>query len=205
MTYWYPGVVAAIGLVREAFPRTPVILGGIYASLCPDHARAVSGADLVLPGPWETGLPPQLARLGFSGFSVPPADPGDPDESPFPALDLLNHLYHIPILTSRGCPLDCDYCASPLLYPAFRRRRPSAVAAELAHWQRRLGLREAAFYDDALLVSAQDHLLVILEELAGRQATFRFHTPNGLHARFITGEVAGWLRRAGGVFTRLLL
>ena len=31
MTYWYPGVVAAIGLARERFPGVPVILGGIYA------------------------------------------------------------------------------------------------------------------------------------------------------------------------------
>ena len=72
MTYWYPGVSAAIALVQEHFPGVPVILGGIYASLCPDHARAVSGADLVLPGPWETGLPPHLAALGLGRFPFPP-------------------------------------------------------------------------------------------------------------------------------------
>ncbi len=201
MTYWYPGVVAAIRLVREHFPQAPVILGGIYATLCPEHARMVSGADLVLPGPWETGLPPVLAELGMSQFSA--AVPPDLDALPYPALDLLRHLHYIPILTSRGCPLDCDYCASRLLQPDYRRRRPYAVAAELAHWRERLGLKEVAFYDDALLLGFQGHLLVLLEELARRRLSFRFHTPNGLQARLITPEVAGRLKRAGFATLRL--
>jgi radical SAM superfamily enzyme YgiQ (UPF0313 family) len=201
MTYWYPGVTAAIALVQERFPDAPVILGGIYASLCPDHARSHSGAGLVLPGPWETGLPSHLVELGLGSLSSPVPD--DLDELPYPALDLLRHLSYIPILTSRGCPLDCDYCASRLLQPDFRRRRPQAVAAELAYWQDRLGLQDVAFYDDALLVQAPDHLLPILEELARQGRTCRFHTPNGLHARLITREVAGWLKRAGFATLRL--
>ncbi|MCL4503375.1 MAG: cobalamin-dependent protein [Deltaproteobacteria bacterium] len=199
MTYWYPGVTTAIALVREHFPEVPVILGGIYASLCPDHARANSGADLVLPGPWETGLPPHLAGLGLGRPSVPDSL----DALPYPALDLLAQLSYIPILASRGCPLDCDYCASKLLQPAFRPRHPHAVAAELRHWQDHLGLQDVAFYDDALLINAPDHLLVILEELLRQGCTLRYHTPNGLHARLITREVAGWLKRAGFAALRL--
>ena len=201
MTYWYPGVLAAIRLVRERFPTAKVVLGGIYASLCPEHARAVSAADLVLPGPWETALPPHLADLGLPDLAVPV--PADLDELPYPALDLVRHLSYIPILTSRGCPLDCDYCASRLLQPDYRRRRPAAVVSELLHWQERLGLNDVAFYDDALLVQFQDHLLPILEELARRGLSFRFHTPNGLQARLISREVAGWLKRAGFATLRL--
>jgi radical SAM superfamily enzyme YgiQ (UPF0313 family) len=74
---------------------------------------------------------------------------------------------------------------------------------ELLHWQRRLNLTEVAFYDDALLVEAETHLLVILEELAHRGASCRFHTPNGLHTRFINREVAHWLRRANFATLRL--
>jgi radical SAM superfamily enzyme YgiQ (UPF0313 family) len=77
------------------------------------------------------------------------------------------------------------------------------VAAELIYWQDRLDLTDAAFYDDALLLEASGHLLVILEELASRGRTFRFHTPNGLHARLITREVAGWLKRANFITLRL--
>ena len=204
MTYWYPGVVAAIKLAREHFPGVPVILGGIYATLCPEHAQKHSGADRVAAGPGETAI---LGILQEAAGFTPPGpvvDPGaDLDSRPYPALDLLEYPSFIPILTSRGCPLDCTYCASRLLQPVYRRRQPQASAAELIYWQDRWGLKDAAFYDDALLLEASGHLLVILEELARRGRTFRFHTPNGLHARLITREVAGWLKRANFATLRL--
>jgi radical SAM superfamily enzyme YgiQ (UPF0313 family) len=204
MTYWYPGVAAAIRLARERFPETPVILGGIYATLCPEHAQKHSGAHRVVAGPGEAailGILEEATGLAPPGPSLPDQD--DLDSRPYPALDLLDRPSFIPILTSRGCPLDCTYCASRQLQPVYRRRRPLAAAAELIYWQDRWGLADAAFYDDALLLAAEDHLLVILEELAGRGRTFRFHTPNGLHARCITREVAGWLKRANFATLRL--
>jgi radical SAM superfamily enzyme YgiQ (UPF0313 family) len=204
MTYWYPGVVAAIRLARERFPGVPVILGGIYATLCPEHAQKHSGADRVVAGPGEVAILDILAEV--TGFAPPgPIGPKleDLDSRPYPALDLLDHPSFIPILTSRGCPLDCTYCASRQLQPVYRRRQPLAAAAELIYWQDQLGLVDAAFCDDALLLAATDHLLVILEELARRGRTFRFHTPNGLHAGLITREVAGWLKRANFATLRL--
>ena len=36
-------------MVREIWPDVPVALGGIYPTLCPEHAAGL-GADLVLPG-----------------------------------------------------------------------------------------------------------------------------------------------------------
>jgi radical SAM superfamily enzyme YgiQ (UPF0313 family) len=204
MTYWYPGVAAAIRLARERFPGVPVILGGIYATLCPEHAREHSGADRVVAGPGEAALGPLLEEI--TGWPPPGAivpDRENLDAWPYPALDLLEHPTYIPILTSRGCPLDCDYCASRQLQPVYRRREPRAAAAELIYWQDRTGLVDAAFYDDALLLGASGHLLVFLGELARRGRTFRFHTPNGLHARLITREVAGWLKRANFATLRL--
>jgi radical SAM superfamily enzyme YgiQ (UPF0313 family) len=196
MTYWYPGVQAAIRLAREQFPATPVILGGIYATLCPEHAREHSGADFFITGPGEEAMGRQLAALG-----LPAPQGGHPgplllDDLPYPALDLLSHLSYLPILTSRGCPLDCGYCASRLLQPQFQRRQPLAVVEEIFYWQERLGLGDVAFYDDALLLDAANHLLPILEELAKRCPSCRCHTPNGLHARLITREVAAWMKRA---------
>jgi radical SAM superfamily enzyme YgiQ (UPF0313 family) len=201
MTYWYPGVAAAIRLAQEQFPDAPVLLGGIYATLCPDHARRHSGADVVVTGPGEEAVFRHLAPL-LDGNPAPPV-PANLDDFPFPALNLARELTFIPLLTSRGCPFACDYCASRLLAPHFQRRPPQTVVEELMFWHLQLQLTEVAFYDDALLVDAEHHLLVILEELARRGADFRFHTPNGLHARYITREVAGWLKRAGFATLRL--
>ncbi|MFZ2088098.1 MAG: cobalamin-dependent protein [Desulfobaccales bacterium] len=201
MTYWYPGVAEAIRLAREHFPQTPVLQGGVYATLCPGHARCHSGADVVVTGPGEEAVLQHLASL--LGISFPPFDPQDLDALPYPALHKASALNFIPLLTSRGCPFACDYCASCFLAPRYQRRSPLAVVEELLHWQGRLNLTEVAFYDDALLVGAENHLLVILEELARRGAAFRFHTPNALHARFINRAVARWLRRADFATLRL--
>ncbi|MFZ5451557.1 MAG: B12-binding domain-containing radical SAM protein [Thermodesulfobacteriota bacterium] len=201
MTYWYPGVQAAIRLAREQFPAAPVILGGIYATLCPEHARKHSGADFFLAGPGEEVLVNQLTALGLP--TPAPSPPPDLDSRPYPALDLIRHLPYLPILTSRGCPFDCTYCASRLLQPRYQRRQPLTVIEEMRYWQERLHLTDVAFYDDALLLDADNHLLVILEELAKQSLSFRFHTPNGLHTGLITKEVARWLKRSQFATLRL--
>lgn len=200
MTYWYPGVQATIALVREQFPTPPVILGGIYATLLPEHARAHSGADYVLPGPRIEPLRALLADLtGFAGE----AGARDEDHCPYPAWDLLPDKRLLPLLTSKGCPFHCEYCASRLLQPQVRRRQPEEVFAELQYWHRRFGVQEVAFYDDALLVAAEDHLLPLLEKVVAATLPCRFHTPNALHLGLITPEVARWLRRANFATIRL--
>lgn len=60
-----------------------------------------------------------------------------------------------------------------------------------------------AFYDDALLMNAKDHLGPILRQLIARGVHVRLHAPNGLHARLVTPELARLLREAGFVTLRL--
>ena len=201
MTYWYPGVSAAVRLAREHFPGVPVILGGIYATLCPEHARRHSGADLVVSGPGEEQILALLADL--TGFRPPLSTPLDFESLPYPALHWQPHLSFIPSLTSWGCPFSCSYCASHLLQPRYQRRQPLAVAEELLYWQEHLGLIDVAFYDDALLLQPEEHLLMILQEVRRRGRPFRFHTPNGLHVREITPEVAQGLKEAPFATLRL--
>lgn len=195
MTYWYPGVQAVIDLVRRRFGRVPIILGGIYASLCPEHARAASGADLVIPGPAEEILWPALAQvLG----DTPPAAPdlSGLDPLPTPAFDLLRDKTWLPVLTSRGCPLRCTFCGSSLLSRGFTRRPPASVLAEIAESDTRFGTRHFAFYDDALLAGKKDHAWPIFDGLAAGPA-LSFHTPNGLHVREIDAPTALRMRAAG--------
>ncbi len=194
MTYWYPGVHFAIALLRQQFPRVPIVLGGIYATLCASHAREHSGADYVLPGDWKATLPALLRD-----FNLYPPDAPDPAPMPrYPAHALRRNQGFAAITTSRGCPYRCTYCASRLLNPGGYASRPEAdVVAEIVHIVQDLGIPDIAFYDDALLVHSAEHLERILDAVVARGIRCRFHTPNGIHAREMTEALAHKMRRAG--------
>lgn len=196
MSYWYPGVQAVVDLVRRRFGSVPVILGGIYATLCPGHARAETGADLVVSGPAAGSLFPALAAALDAG-PVPSPDLSGPDALPAPAFDLLRDRTWLPVLTSRGCPLRCSFCASALLNAGFEQRPVASVLSEVLESHARFGTRHFAFYDDALLSGKRGHAMPLFEGLAAAARPLSFHTPNGLGLREVDGATARLMRAAG--------
>ncbi len=200
MTYWYPAVYDMVDLAHQIFPGVPVILGGNYVTLTPEHASR-SGADFSLPGPGELSIPGLFKRLFNQDMLFIPDD--DLDSYPYPAFDLIRHPDHIPIMTSKGCPYRCSYCASHLLNDRFRRRDPIRVVEEIEYWHTRLQIRHFSFYDDALLVAPNEMAIPLLREIIRRNLPLSFHCPNGLHIREITPELASLLFIAGFKTLRL--
>ncbi|HHT9117682.1 MAG TPA: B12-binding domain-containing radical SAM protein, partial [Candidatus Hypogeohydataceae bacterium YC38] len=125
------------------------------------------------------------------------------EEDIIPAYELYPKLDSVSMLTSRGCPFRCTYCASYLLGSAFKRRRPHRVVEEIEYYVNALGVKDIAFYDDALLVDPGSHIIPILELLIEKDIKARLHTPNGLHARYIDPALARMLWRAGFKTLRL--
>lgn len=202
MTYWASGVAETIDTVKKFLPGVPVVLGGIYASLCQDHAKKFSGADRVITGPGE----PILAELihEFTGFTLDHLpDPDDLDTYPVPALDLQNHMAYAPILTSRGCPFSCEYCASSFLESRLRRRSPGHVFNEIRHWHDNFGIKHFPFYDDALLINPKRYAFPLLEKIIEADLNLNFHTPNAVHIREINPKAADLMFRAGFKAIRL--
>ncbi len=202
MTYWATGVAETIALLKKIFPAVPVVLGGIYASLCETHARKYSGADQVITGPAE----PVLADLvktytGFNLEQIP--DPANPDTTPFAALDLQNTMTYAPILTSRGCPFSCEYCASSFLEPRFRRRSAEHVFQEICHWHNNFQVKNFAFYDDALLIQPEKYAFPLLERIIDEKMDLFFHTPNALHIKEISAKAAALMFKANFKTIRL--
>lgn len=202
MTYWYPGVFEAIRCIREVFGGIPVLLGGIYATLCRDHALRHSGADLVIGGEGELEVLRALGGLWRTGFAHMP-DPDDPDSLPYPLFDLVDPLRYVCIQTSRGCPYRCTYCASHLLNPVMRRRDPIRVADEIEYWRATRGVIDFALYDDAFLFQSEKLALPLMREVAARGLEVRFHCPNALHARYLSQEVARAMKESGFSTIRL--
>lgn len=179
MTYWYLGVKWIIELLREIFPQSAIVLGGVYASLCPEHAARL-GADYVVRGRAE------------------PA-------APYPAMDLYGAIDYGVSMTSFGCPFSCAYCASGILWPRYRRRSLSETLAEI-EYQAALGARDIAFYDDALLLGKEEFFYPLCGELRARYGGgLRLHTPNGLHVRQIDERCAQTLAESDFKTIRLSL
>lgn len=199
MTYWYPGVFEAIRRVRKIHPEVPVILGGIYATLCRDHATLFSGADHVIS---REGIPGIYEIFKDYGIAIPRESP-DQAMPRYPAFDLLRKIHYICLMTSTGCPYRCHYCASHFLFPEFVQKNPDEILNEILFWHKKWGIRDFAFYDDALLVSSNQHMAMLLEHLAPLHLPINFHTPNAIHVREITKSMARLLHQSGFKTIRL--
>jgi len=102
-TYSWRAVHAAVRFYKHRFPQIPLSLGGIYASLLPEHA-ALSGADEV-----TIGLCPEAENL-------------------LPAWDLVPEWDGSILFASRGCIRKCGFCSVPKL-----EGRPGAFKFGIRH------------------------------------------------------------------------
>lgn len=170
MTYWWESTRDLIGRLRRRFgPRCPpIILGGIYPTLAPEHAARYTGADLVVAGevPEANDLPTDLTL-----YETPP-------------------VYSI-ITPSRGCPFDCSYCAQKTINGTERRvrfRTPPEVVAEMRDKYTTYGIRDFAFYADFLLWGFRENLVPILQQIVNEKLPFHLFAPEGLDTRFLSQD-----------------
>lgn len=201
MTYWYPGIVSTVRLLREIFGSVKIVLGGIYATLFENHARAFVDADFVVTGYGEKKVLKILDGL----YGV------ERDYSKIPEIDdrgvlpweLYNRINYAVILTSRGCPYNCSYCATKRLNPLFLRRPVGDVVNEIVKVKEKFGVNDFVFYDDALFFDRERYIVPLLTELAKRGLDTRFHTPNGLFVKEIDEVVSRLMFESGFKTIRL--
>jgi radical SAM superfamily enzyme YgiQ (UPF0313 family) len=194
MTYWYPGVFKIIEITKKLFKKTSIVLGGIYATLCYEHAKKYSGADFIFKGRGELEVLKLASDLTHQEL-IAQESKLSMGELPYPSFDLYPQLHYLGISTSRGCPLKCTYCATPFLTKGFSRRDPLKVVEEIECWTTQYHLNNIAFYDDALLIEPSKHFIPMMNEVIKRGIRCNFHTPNAIHVKEIDGEVAGLLHR----------
>lgn len=203
MTYWYPGVAETSRLVKTIFPDTPLILGGIYASLYPAHAKSHIQPDRLITGYGEKATLQYLDQLlGIDRDYTPIPDFDDSGILPW---DLYETMQYAPILTSRGCPYRCAYCATRRLHPALVQRDPRDVALEIEQLHERFKIHHFAFYDDALFANPSRHIIPLLKHINAMHLPLHFHTPNGLFTRQIDRQLARLMKATGFETIRLSL
>ncbi len=202
MTYWYLGVQIAVERIRKKFGSVPIVLGGVYPTLLPEHAKK-SGADIIVKGEGEN----QIGKILEEVFSIKRdfENFNDINSYPFPLFSLLRDKDSLPFLTSRGCPFQCSYCASHLISGKFRERSPDNCIDELKFIKNNFETKHIAFYDDALLLNPEKRIKPLLRKIIEKSLNFQFHTPNGLYINSIDEELAILMKRANFKTIRLSL
>jgi radical SAM superfamily enzyme YgiQ (UPF0313 family) len=199
VTYTYDGVRLAADILKDKF-QVPIVLGGIYATLCTEHARKHSGADHVWQGAVNNvflALAGKLART-----RIDPKQEAEFNEL-VPDYSLYKELNSVAVRFTNGCPFSCTYCASKSLYEGFYQRNALNVLNELDSYHKR-GIKNIAFYDDALLYK-NHYIKGILKEVIKRGYNFVFQPSNGLHAAYIDEEAAALMKQAGFTDIRVSL
>jgi radical SAM superfamily enzyme YgiQ (UPF0313 family) len=111
----------------------PVVMGGIHASAC--TGEALRHVDSVVVGEAESVWPTALADAEAGRLQrVYRGEPIDLARMPRPRRGLFHPGYMFASLqTSRGCPMDCEFCSVTAFNGRrYRRRPPEEVLAELA-------------------------------------------------------------------------
>lgn len=160
--------------VRECHPGVPIIVGGPHASFCYEEMLKTGVFDCVVLFEGEETIM-ELVRYYFSGAGTLADVSGiafregkrvvttgrrpfirDLDSLAFPSRHLVNIREYIHagiLLSSRGCPFECIFCAAaPLSGRWFRPRSVENVLAEVEECVERFSLRSLFFADDCFTV-----------------------------------------------------
>jgi len=99
------------------------------------------------------------------------------------------------IVTSRGCPFKCVFCAEPTLHGgSMRYASLEAIEEHVKYLVDSYGMNVLTIYDDQLLLNhkrAKDFFRIL------SKYNLRVETPNGLTAAYIDEEMAALMKAAG--------
>ena len=110
-----------------------------------------------------------------------------------------------PILSSRSCPFNCNFCAAhATMGRQFRMRSPLRIVDEIQMLYEQYDLNYFAFLDDNMSLN-KNHILDICSEICKRNLNIEFETLSGLHMNSLDKEVIDALEKAGCVFVRLAI
>ncbi len=157
---------AVISQARQRGKR--VVVGGPYASGLPDELARV-GAHFVVTGEGESSIPIWLEAFdrGIEGGVFHEGEKTDLTRSPVPRFDLLDLDAYVmaAVQTSRGCPFGCEFCDIATLYGSKPRyKKPDQVMDELKVLHE-IGWEGLLFFSDDNFIGNRKHALGILQQL----------------------------------------
>ncbi len=171
-TYCWPTSWEAVELVKERYPSAHVKMGGIYPSLCPEHAEH-SGADEIIVG--------TDAELAAQWIDEPTWK-----HYASPAMSLKS---------SYGCNNHCSYCAVRKLEGRACSLDRDSLLEQLQTYSA-WGLRELHFWDSDLLLDL-DQAHALLDLLIHLQGGISLGVPSGFSLARFNMDLARKMKAVG--------
>jgi radical SAM superfamily enzyme YgiQ (UPF0313 family) len=220
VSFTFREALAAARAVKQRHPATPVIVGGPHVSIDPagclddravDYALQGEGEEVMIdflevlkrsPSPEAqvlASIPGLVYRDGQRVCVNRPAPRLQVlDELPYPAWHLFpmaRYQQHA-VLTSRGCPMDCAFCAVDAVWGRqWVHRDPVQVAAEIAWLAKQWGKKLVHINDDNLTLDSR-HVEAFCNALLEERVEVNW-VAQGVRADALTPELLGKMRRAG--------
>lgn len=183
--------------IRERSRRPQIVIGGVHASFQPDEALA--HADFVVTGEGENVIADIVEGRADPGL-IRGTPVEDMDVLPVPTHEIIHQfqtlwgdprakkLYRVPLVTSRGCPHNCQYCSVTALFGHRYRYRSAERVIEDIRTLHDRGYRGFFFYDDNFTADRVRvrRILDTVRELGiawNAQARLDFHWQDPKHRR----------------------
>jgi radical SAM superfamily enzyme YgiQ (UPF0313 family) len=206
--------------VKRRYPSTPVMIGGPHVSIDPEGCLHSQEIDYAFRGEGEVAVVDfieVLKRTSPAKLDVfaqvpglvyreqeqvrvnPPAERiQELDQLPYPAWHLFpmrRYRQHV-LLSSRGCPMDCAFCAIRSIWGAlWLRRDPEHVVNEMVWLKERWGKKLFHINDDNLTMNPV-HITKFCDEILKRRMKVNW-VAQGMRADAAQAEILAKMRRAG--------
>lgn len=179
----------------------PIMVGGAHTAVFPDESAQYF--DYVFVGEAEQCL---VDSLRIFGTNTPQTNYhsciiNDLDDLHWPAYHLMpiNKYSSIiglhpamTMITSRGCPYHCSFCAKTPSDQIYRTRNTDDVADEMAHLVNTYGVKEILFYDDLM---PKKHAMSLCESILRKGVKVSWETPQRVD--LVDRETLKLMKRAG--------
>ena len=186
-----------------------------------DRDAAVGDCEIGDSAVGDCEVGDRVAAVGDRGSAVGDCDAADPascltagparalaadlDAIPLPARDLLPNRLYIEhgrrrygysitsVMSSRGCPFDCEFCSNAVFGRGFRERSPANVADEVED-ALSYGYERIHFGDDVFTLK-KERIIAVCDEIRRRKLEFSWECLGRVDS--IDAEAARAMREAG--------
>ena len=223
-TAYFDSVIKTAKSIKKFLPNCKIVVGGHHPTQFPKAAMECLQIDYVIRGEGELSMPLLADTLrDNTGLDKVPgivfrkhdkslhiSDPvwlKDLTNLPLPSLNLVKQKFYqrngkgaAIVVSSRGCPMKCSYCAvsAASSYAPFRQREVDDVIRELESQVETFDVGFIDFEDENLCLK-KSWFLSLMEKIQGKfpERKFELRAMNGLFPPSIDEDIIKAMKSAG--------